>query len=93
MSVPEAGPAPTCERLDAGAFKESGRAVLVVPVVVPAVVDRVGAAAVLLLQIHVLVLGGHRRHHDWTSAETSPHQRLLTETCRVNKYTLMSLYK
>lgn len=55
--------APTCERLDAGAFEEAGRAVLVVPFFVPAVVDRV-VAAVLLLQLHVVELGRHRRHHD-----------------------------
>lgn len=53
--------APTCERLDARALKEAGRAVLVVPVVIPAVVDGVDAA-VLLLQLHVVKVRGHRRH-------------------------------
>lgn len=53
---------PTCERLDAGPLEEPGRAVLVVPVVVPALVDRV-AAAVLLLQLHVVEVRRHRRHH------------------------------
>lgn len=64
MRRADGGRAPTCERFDAGAFEEAGRAVLVVPVVVPAVVHRVVAAAVLLLQLHAVVLGGHRRHLD-----------------------------
>ena len=63
---------PTCERLDARALEESGRAVLIVPVVVPAVVDRV-AAAVLLLQLHVVVLGGQRRHHDLSPQRRHAH--------------------
>lgn len=86
-AVFEGGGAPTCERLDAGAFEEAGRAVLVVPVVIPAVVDRV-VAAVLLLQLHVVILGGHRRHHDLSplthasmSAETRPHRRLQAASC------------
>lgn len=79
--------APTCERLDAGAFEEAGRAVLVVPFFVPAVVDRV-VAAVLLLQLHVVELGRHRRHHDHSplthasmSAGTRPHRQLQAEPC------------
>lgn len=54
--------APTCECLDSRTFKEASRAVLVVPVIVPAVVDGVNAA-VLLLQLHVVELRGHCRHH------------------------------
>lgn len=54
--------APTCERLDARTLKEASRAVLIVPVIVPTVVDGVDAA-VLLLQFHVVKLRGHRRHH------------------------------
>lgn len=54
--------APTCECLDAWTFKEASRAVLVVPVIVPAVVDGVNAA-VLLLQLHVVELRGHCCHH------------------------------
>lgn len=54
--------APTCECLDARTLKEASWAVLVVPVIVPAVVDGVDAA-VLLLQLHVVELRGHCRHH------------------------------
>lgn len=78
--------APTCQRFDAGAFEEAGRAVLVVPLLVPAVVDRV-VAAVLLLQLQVIQVGGDRRHRDLSplthtskSAGTRPHRRLQAES-------------
>ena len=52
----------TGEGLDARALEQPGGAVLVVPLVVPAVVD--GVAHVLLLQLHVVQLGRHCRHRD-----------------------------
>ena len=59
---PATRPPPTCEGFDARALEQASRAVLIVPVVgVPAVVD---AFAVLLLDLHVVVIRRHRRHLD-----------------------------
>lgn len=66
---------PTCQGLDAGAFKQPGRAVLIVPLVnIPAVVDRVATILLLLLllDLHVVVIGGYRCHPD-PSTVTLPH--------------------
>lgn len=50
----------TCQGLDAGTLKEPRRAVLVVPVIhIPAVVH----VAVLLLDLNVVIVCGHRGRH------------------------------
>lgn len=62
--------APTCEGFDAWALEQASRAVLVVPVVcIPAVVD---AVAVLLLDLHVVVIRRYRRHLDLDATPPPP---------------------
>lgn len=66
---------PTCQGLDAGAFKQPGRAVLIVPLVnIPAVVDRVATILLLLLllDLHVVVIGGYGRHPDPSTVTRRP---------------------
>lgn len=72
---PVPGCGPTCQRLDAGPLEEPRRTVLIVPVIhVPAVVD----IAVLLLNLNVVIVGGHRGRHLGLSA-APPHQLLLRD--------------
>ena len=75
----------TCQGLDARALEQASWAVLVVPLIIPAVVDRV-AAAVLLRDLHVLIFRGHCRHPDLSPLTFSPiilpHQWLLMKPCK-----------
>ena len=69
---------PTCQGLDAGAFKQPGRAVLVVPLVnIPALVDCV-ATILLLLDLHVVEIGGYGCHPD---PSTVTHRPLHMKPC------------